>query len=45
MIFMVDVDKKLELLRQNLLDLSFRNNLINYKPSKVRTIQIIDEHL
>lgn len=41
---MVEIEKELELLRQNLLDLSYRNNLINYKPSKGRTIPIIDEY-
>ena len=41
---MVDTEKELELLRQNLLDLSLRNNLVNYRISKGQTIQIIDEH-
>ena len=39
-IFMVDVVKELEALRQNLLDLSLRNNLLNYRPSQKRTISI-----
>ena len=37
---MVDVVKDLEALRQNLLDLSLRNNLLNYRPSQKRTISI-----
>jgi superfamily I DNA and/or RNA helicase/very-short-patch-repair endonuclease len=37
---MVDVVKELETLRQNLLDLSLRNNLLNYRPSPRRTISI-----
>ncbi|RXA19942.1 DUF3320 domain-containing protein [Methanosarcina sp. MSH10X1] len=37
---MVDVIKELEALRQNLLDLSLRNNLLNYRPSQKRTISI-----
>lgn len=37
---MVDVVKELETLRQNLLDLSLRNNLLNYRISPKRTISI-----
>lgn len=37
---MVNVSKELEGLRQNLLDLSLRNNLLNYRPSQKRTILI-----
>ncbi|HWR25168.1 MAG TPA: DUF4011 domain-containing protein, partial [Methanosarcina sp.] len=37
---MVDIVKELEALRQNLLDLSLRNNLLNYRPSQKRTITI-----
>ncbi|MDD2340051.1 MAG: DUF3320 domain-containing protein [Methanosarcina sp.] len=37
---MVDVVKELEALRQNLLDLSLRNNLLNYRPSQRRTFLI-----
>lgn len=37
---MVDVVKELETLRQNLLDLSLRNNLLNYRPSPRRTVSI-----
>jgi superfamily I DNA and/or RNA helicase/very-short-patch-repair endonuclease len=39
---MVDVLKELEALRQNLLDLSLRNNLLNYRPSQKRTVSIAD---
>lgn len=39
---MVDVVKELETLRQNLLDLSLRNNFLNYRPSPRRTISITD---
>ncbi len=39
-ILMVDVVKELEALRQNLLDLSLRNNLLNYRPSQRRTLLI-----
>ncbi len=39
---MVDVIKELEALRQNLLDLSLRNNLLNYRPSQKRTVSIAD---
>lgn len=41
---MVDVVKELEALRQNLLDLSLRNNLLNYRPSQKRTISIADRN-
>jgi hypothetical protein len=34
---------ELESIRQKLLDLSYRNKLLNYKSSKRRTIPIIDE--
>ncbi len=37
---MVDVVKELEVLRQNLLDLSLRNNLLNYRPSQKRTLSV-----
>ncbi len=39
---MVNVAKELEVLRQNLLDLSLRNNLLNYRPSKKRTVLITE---
>jgi len=35
----------LEELRERLLDLSLRNNLLNYHPSTARSIEIIDEHI
>jgi len=40
---MVNPAKELEILRKNLLDLTLRNRLINYLPSKRRTIEITDE--
>lgn len=42
---MVDVKLELELLRQKLLDLSLNNNLLNYKPSKRRTVEIKNENI
>lgn len=41
---MADIEKELYKLHRNLLDLTLNNNLINYRFSKARTIQIIDEH-
>jgi len=41
---MANIEKELDLLRQNLLDLSLRNNLVNYRVSKSQTLPIIDEH-
>lgn len=40
---MIDVEKQLEDARQNLLDLTMRNRLLNFRPTKARTIRIIDE--
>ena len=37
------IEKQLESARQRLLDLTFRNRLLNFRPSKRRSIQIIDE--
>ncbi|WNY23467.1 hypothetical protein MmiHf6_07740 [Methanimicrococcus hongohii] len=42
---MVDVKVELELLRQKLLDLSLTNNLLNYKPSVKRTVEIKNENI
>ncbi|MCL2549437.1 MAG: DUF4011 domain-containing protein [Methanimicrococcus sp.] len=42
---MVDVKLELELLRQKLLDLSLNNNLLNYSPSKKRTVEIKNENI
>ncbi|MDL2261095.1 DUF4011 domain-containing protein [Methanimicrococcus sp. OttesenSCG-928-J09] len=42
---MVDVKIELELLRQKLLDLSLNNNLLNYTPSKKRTVEIKNENI
>jgi len=41
---MADTKTELELLRRNLLDLSLRNKLINYKDSKAQTLRIINNH-
>jgi hypothetical protein len=41
---MICIEKKLEQLRQDLLDLSLRNNLIDYRFSKAKTLRIIDQH-
>ncbi len=35
----------LEELRQRLLDLTLRNNLLNYKPTAARSIEIVESHL
>ena len=35
--------RQLEQSRRLLLDLSLRNRLLNYRPSKVRTVEIVDE--
>ena len=38
-----DIEKQLQAARQRLLDLTGRNRLLNYRPSKRRTIRVIDE--
>ena len=38
-----DIEKQLQAARQRLLDLTRRNRLLNYRPSKRRTIHVIDE--
>ena len=38
-----DVETQLQEARQRLLDLTGRNRLLNYRPSKRRTIRVIDE--
>ena len=40
---MTDIEKQLEDARQNLLDLTMRNRLLNFRPTKAKTIRIIDE--
>lgn len=40
---MTDIKKQLEIARQSLLDLTMRNRLINFRPSKSSTIKITDE--
>ncbi|MDR0767964.1 MAG: DUF4011 domain-containing protein [Methanosarcinales archaeon] len=42
---MVDVKLELELLRQKLLDLSLTNNLLNYTPSKKRTVEVKNKNI
>lgn len=37
------IEKQIEQARKNLLDLSMRNRLINFRPTKRRTLRIIDE--
>ena len=38
-----DIERQLQEARQRLLDLTGRNRLLNYRPSKRRTIHVIDE--
>ena len=40
---MTQVERQLEAARQKLLDLTMRNRLLNYRPSKARTIKVVDE--
>ena len=40
---MANIERDLEAARQRLLDLSMRNRLLNYRPSRARTVQIVDE--
>lgn len=37
------INKELETARHGLLDLTMRNHLLNFKPSKARTIKVVDE--
>jgi len=39
----MNINKQLEIARESLLDLTMRNRLVNFKPSKSSTIQITDE--
>jgi len=39
---MTDIAKQLQAARQNLLDLTMRNRLLNFRPTKLKTIQLID---
>lgn len=39
----VDIASEVDRLRQNLLDLTLRNSLLNYRKSSARTLQIVDE--
>ncbi len=40
---MATIEEKLEDGRKELLDLTFRNRLITYKPAKVKSIRVVDE--
>ena len=40
---MIFIEQQIAAARQKLLDLSMRNRLLNFKPSKTSTLQIIDE--
>ncbi|MEE9116402.1 MAG: DUF3320 domain-containing protein [Thermoplasmata archaeon] len=40
---MKGVERQLEAARQNLLDLTMRNRLLNYRPTKARTLRVVDE--
>ena len=40
---MKDVERLLQAARQNLLDLTMRNRLLNFRPSKARTVRVVDE--
>src|SRR5262245_23407045 len=39
---MADIVRQLQAARQNLLDLTMRNRLLNFRPTKLKTIQLID---
>src|SRR5215471_1966506 len=39
---MMDIAQELQAARQNLLDLSMHNCLLNFRPTKLKTIQLID---
>ena len=39
----MQIEKKLQSARERLLDLTLRNRLLNFRPSKRRTIQVVDE--
>ena len=40
---MKDIDRQLQAARQRLLDLTMRNRLLNFRPTKRKTIQVVDE--
>jgi hypothetical protein len=40
---MQDIERQLQAARQRLLDLTMRNRLLNFRPTKRKTIQGIDE--
>ena len=39
----MQIEKQLQTARERLLDLTLRNRLLNFRPSKRRTIQVVDE--
>lgn len=39
----MSIERELESVRQSLLDLSLRNRLLNYRPSKLRSIRVVGE--
>lgn len=41
---MPTIEQQINIARQSLLDLTMRNRLLNYRPSKARTIRIVDEN-
>lgn len=40
---MEKIEKQLEAARQQLLDLTMRNRLLNYRPSKINSLKVVDE--
>jgi hypothetical protein len=40
---MNEIEKQFQAARQNLLDLTMRNQLLNFRPTKARTIRVLDE--
>ncbi len=40
---MQTIEEQLEAARQSLLDLTMRNRLLNYRPTKLKTIRVVDE--
>lgn len=40
---MSEIERQFQAARQNLLDLTMRNRLLNFRPSKARTLRVMDE--
>jgi hypothetical protein len=40
---MLTIEEQLTIVRRNLLDLTMRNHLLNYRIAKARTIKVVDE--